>query len=78
MSLTKKLGKLAISGRALTILCCPYVYVNAATITVPDDYRRIQGAINASSDGDEIIVADGIYYPDSTAGIDFGAKAITL
>jgi len=33
----------------------------ATTINVPDDYETIQGAINASSDGDTIMVAAGEY-----------------
>ena len=35
---------------------------NAGTITVPDDYATIQGAINAASDGDTINVRAGTYY----------------
>ena len=34
---------------------------SAATIYVPDDYPTIQGAVNASSPGDTIIVRDGNY-----------------
>jgi parallel beta-helix repeat protein len=36
--------------------------VRAGTITVPDDYATIQGAIDAASDGDTINVRTGIYY----------------
>lgn len=36
--------------------------VKATTITVPDDYATIQGAINAASDGDTINVRAGTYY----------------
>jgi parallel beta-helix repeat protein/predicted outer membrane repeat protein len=35
--------------------------VNAATIYVPGDYDTIQDAINASSTGDTVLVADGTY-----------------
>ena len=46
----------------------------AATIYVPDQYPAIQGAINASSNGDTIIVRTGTY-PEN---IDFKGKAILL
>ncbi len=36
--------------------------VRATTITVPDDYATIQGAINAASDGDTINVRAGTYH----------------
>ena len=34
----------------------------AKTIYVPDDYAKIQWAVNNATDGDTIIVRDGIYY----------------
>jgi hypothetical protein len=46
----------------------------AATLYVPDDFASIQGAIDASSDGDLIIVRPGTYVEN----IDFLGKAITL
>ncbi|MBU1878034.1 MAG: hypothetical protein KJ734_03700, partial [Chloroflexi bacterium] len=33
----------------------------SATIKVPDDYATIQAAINATTDGDTILVAEGLY-----------------
>ena len=35
---------------------------SATTIYVPDDYAKIQDAVNAASIGDTIIVRDGTYY----------------
>jgi len=46
----------------------------AATIYVPDNYPTIQGAIDASANGDTVIVRPGTYVEN----IDFVGKAITL
>lgn len=46
----------------------------SATIFVPDHYATIQGAINASTNGDTIIVRPGTYYEN----IDFVGKSVTL
>ena len=47
----------------------------AGTINVPSDYPTIQGAINASSDGDVINIAPGTYNEHS---LNPGGKAITI
>jgi len=46
----------------------------ATTIYVPDDYTDIQSAIDASANGDTIIVRPGTYVEN----IDFAGKAITV
>ena len=51
---------LVLVGAALLLTAAP---AGAATIHVPADYPTIQGAINATSPGDEIIVAPGTYGP---------------
>ena len=35
--------------------------VEAATVIVPDSYSTIQQAVNAASDGDTIVIRDGVY-----------------
>ena len=47
----------------------------AATINVPGDHATIQGAIDASSDGDVIAIAAGTYYE---ANLNTNNKAITI
>ena len=62
----------------LTVLAVLAVYVPWALaveeVHVPDDYSTIQAAIDAASDGDVIIVHQGIYYEN----IHFGGKPITV
>jgi len=45
---------------------------------VPDDYATIQEAINASANGDVVIVRDGVYTGPGNANISFLGKAITV
>jgi hypothetical protein len=55
------------------ILCIP-TFAFTATIYVPDDYPLIQQAINASKDGDTVIVKPGTYVEN----IDFAGRAATV
>ncbi|HIB51477.1 MAG TPA: hypothetical protein EYO40_09480 [Phycisphaerales bacterium] len=50
-------------------------YLCAATINVPADFATIQGAIDASSNGDTIAIAAGTYYEFN---INPNGKAITI
>ncbi len=48
------------------------------TIHVPDDFQTIQAAINAAVDGDQVVIADGVYTGDGNHDIDFFGKLITV
>jgi hypothetical protein len=50
----------------------------AATILVPEDYAKIQDAIDNASDGDIIEVGPDTYTGDGNRDIDFRGKAITV
>ncbi|MFQ6043554.1 MAG: right-handed parallel beta-helix repeat-containing protein [Candidatus Poribacteria bacterium] len=52
--------------------------IEAVTLHVPSDYDTIQAAIDDAFDGDEIIVADGIYIGDGNKNLDFYGKAIKV
>jgi len=61
----EKSTKLSLSCAAFLFLCmlaCVVGVASAKTIYVPDDYERIQWAVDSASAGDTIIVRDGIYY----------------
>ena len=50
----------------------------AKTIRVPGDIPSIQEAINAASDGDTIVIADGRYTGSGNIDLDFKGKAILV
>ena len=56
-------GLLIAAGLAALLLVgtLPAAHAAGSTIKVPDDHSTIQGAINAASDGDTILVAKGTY-----------------
>lgn len=69
-----RLSTLAIAAIGFCFICGT-VPVAADIINVPGDHATIQGAIEAASNGDEVVVAPGVY---SDGLVDFLGKAITL
>jgi len=57
-----------------TLLFSFFTLLGAATLKVPEDYSTIQEALNASSNGDTVLVASGTYYEN----INFRGKNILL
>ncbi len=62
----------------LLVLSLSSLCANAATIRVPTDQPTIQAGINAASDGDTVLVADGTYTGYGNWDISFAGKAIIL
>ena len=57
-----KTGKVVFPVFVSFLILTAFASVSSArTIYVPDDYEKIQWAVDNASDGDMIIVRDGIY-----------------
>ena len=48
-------------NRVILVIFLILPSLSATTINVPDDYSTIQAGIDASSDGDTVLVAQGTY-----------------
>jgi parallel beta-helix repeat protein len=53
------------------------LYVNAS-LFVPAEYATIQAAIDAAVDGDEVVIADGVYTGAGNKDLDFHGKLIAV
>ncbi len=53
-------------------------YLMTGILKVPEHFSTIQSAVDASRDGDTIIVADGTYTGQGNRDIDFYGKGITI
>jgi hypothetical protein len=62
---------------ALSLILCSTIAFGA-TIQVPGDYQTIQAAIDASVDGDTVLVADGTYTGEGNKNLDFNGKELTV
>ncbi len=56
--------------------CCSCL--SAAVLRVPEDYPTIQAALDAASEGDTALLADGTYTGEQNRDLDFRGKAVTL
>lgn len=68
----------ALAICAVLAISLSAVQTHAATIHVPDDYDTIQQAINASSNDDTIVVADGVWKGGGNTGLHTLGKRIKL
>jgi len=71
-------------GTVFGVFVCLFFVIpcRGGTITVcwdgSGDYLTIQAAIDAASDGDEVVVCDGVFTGTDNRDIDFKGKAITV
>jgi len=78
--LPKKLLSIGIAAIVIaSMLAVMPALSRAAALKVPSTaYPTIQEAIDAASDGDTVLVADGTYTGPGNKKLDFGGKAITV
>jgi hypothetical protein len=64
----------------ITISCCVVTssIVLAEIRSVPGEYPNIQAAVNASQNGDEVVIANGVYTGPGNYNINFIGRVITV
>ena len=63
---------------ALIAVCSAVFPASAKTLLVPGDHKTIQSAIDAATDGDIVLVDDGLYAGDGNRDISFNGKRISV
>ncbi|MCH7848423.1 MAG: right-handed parallel beta-helix repeat-containing protein, partial [Planctomycetes bacterium] len=66
-----------LAGQVLALAICS-LRVSADIIHVPADFPTIQAAIDAATDGDEVVIAPDTYTGSQNRDLDFTGKAITV
>ena len=82
MSKASQITALSISATLVLVLGLAAGNADADTIYVcwdgSGDYLTTQEGIDATADGDEVVVCDGTYTGDGNRDLDFHGKAITV